>query len=251
MTNNDFRFHPITRVMFTLFFMSLTIIFSKVKLEPIFGTGSHFSLIVMFSPIIPKIVGTTYGSVAILGAKMIQFLVGISTPKSIISYLSYFPVLFGGIQFARVFKGDRKVIIFSLTAILLFLVHPIGRSVWYFSLFWLIPIIITLSKSYLDRVIKRFEILKIYIYALSATFVDHAFGSIIYLYFLEIPSIYWNMAIPFIPFERLIMALGITVFYIFISKGIELMERKTLAVLFISHREDLILTQKAQNMKES
>ena len=132
--------------------------------------------------------------------------------KAFKDYFTFLPIIFAGIYFAKVFKGNKKLIIIPLICILLFVINPIGRTVWFYSGFWLIPIIISLFKEKLDRLLK-FPLLKIYGYSLGSAFVDHAIGSVIYLYLLKIPSKFWIEAIPMTIVERLMIAAGIELCY--------------------------------------
>ncbi len=104
------------------------------------------------------------------------------------------------------------MIIPSIACMILFVLHPIGRTVWYYSLFWTIPIFIALFKSKTD-VLLKIKSFKVYAYALGSAYVDHAIGSIIYLYYLNIPAKFWTQAIPLTFIERLIIAGGITLSY--------------------------------------
>ena len=90
-------------------------------------------------------------------------------------------------------------------------------------MFWLIPIVIWALAPRIENLLRRKDIPVIYMYALAATYVDHAIGSILFLYMVGIPAIYWRIAMPYVPLERAIYALGITLFYIFIKKGLESM----------------------------
>jgi len=201
------------------------IVFSKIKLHPIFGTGGRFSILAMLGPVIPAFVGGSFGAIAIFGARFIQLLIGISQAKSWFSYISYTPLFLAGIYFARMFKKKANHAIMPIIIIFLFIIHPIGRQVWYFSLFWLIPIIITFARPYLWRLVRKHDIPLIYLYSLSATFIDHAVGSVMYLYYLNIPPIYWITAIPYVLPERALFALGITFFYLFIRESLRALQR--------------------------
>ncbi len=209
------------KMFYTFFFMMTIIVLSKIKLQPIFGTPSRFSLLAMFAPIVPYFTGISWGFIAIFGARILQFIIGISTVKDLFSYLIFMPVFFGGIYFARLFKKEKGLVLIPIISIILFNLHPIGRVVWYYSMFWLIPIAITLLQPWIRKLTRLRDLPTIYIYALASTFIDHAVGSVMFLYYLNIPAIYWNMAIPYVPFERAIYAIGITIFYCFVKKSIE------------------------------
>jgi len=225
----------ISRAFLSFFFLTAIIVLSKIKLHPIFGTSGKFSLVGPFIAIIPYFLGITIGGIVIFSARIIQFIIGISHAKNVISYLAFLPAYFAGIQFKKIFKGDRRVIIIPLIAILLFILHPIGRMVWYYSLFWLIPIIITLSQPKLRKLSKRWDIPTKYLYSLSATYIDHAIGSIIFLYAFNIPAVYWNMAIPYVPIERAIFALIILGFYLFVKHALDALSR--VVPIYIIERE--------------
>lgn len=209
----------------TFFFLMATIVLSKIKLHPIFGTGGRFSLLAMFAPIIPSFIGASFGAIAIFGARLLQFFLGISHPKHYLSYISYLPVFIAGVFFSKMFKRKRDHLAIPIGLILLFILHPIGRQVWYFSLYWLIPIVIIIAQPYIRKIFWKHDLPTIYLYALSATFIDHAVGSVMYLYYFNIPAIYWIMAIPYVPIERAIFALGITSFYLFVKKALEALQR--------------------------
>jgi hypothetical protein len=195
---------------FSLLFLLLT----KIKLVPILGTKMKFSLGVFFGPTLAKIFGISYGTGIIFFAQLIGLLFGIYKIKAIKDFFTFFPIIFAGVYFAKIFKGEKKLVFIPLICILLFIFHPIGSKVWFYSLFWLIPIFITVFKENLDRILK-ISIFKIYGYSLGSAFVDHGIGSVIYLYLLRIPANFWIEAIPHTILERLLIAGGISVFYLF------------------------------------
>ena len=48
---------------------------------------------------------------------------------------------------------------------------------------------------------------------MSATFIAHAVGSLIWLYTVGMTSLYWNSLIPLVAIERLVFAVGMTTCY--------------------------------------
>jgi uncharacterized protein YacL len=132
--------------------------------------------------------------------------------------------MLGGIYFTKMFKGDRRLIIVPALSILLFLIHPIGREVWFYSLFWTISLLIAVFKPRIDRLLKN-HLAQVYAYSLGSAFTDHAIGSITYLYLMNIPAEFWIQAIPFTIVERLIIAVGISFFYFAIKLSIMVMQR--------------------------
>ncbi len=220
----------------TFIFMMVVIVFSKIKLHPIFGTGSSFSLLVMFAPVIIYFTGPFFGAIAIYGARVIQILIGISKSTTLFSYILYTPLFLAAFYFYKMFKKTRYEVLIPLAAIALFLIHPIGRTVWYYSLFWIIPIIISLNKGRILKLTRKRDIPTIYLYALASTFTDHAIGSIMYLYYLNIPAIYWIMAIPFVPLERAIYALGIMISYLFVRDALKAFQKVLRIEIIVSDK---------------
>ena len=195
-------------------FSFLFLVLTKIKFAPILGTKMKFSLGVFFGPTLAKIFGISYGTGIIIFAQLIGLLFGVYKIKATKDFFTFFPIIFAGIYFAKIFKGEKKLVFIPLICILLFILHPIGSKVWFYSLFWLIPIFITVFKENLDRIL-RIPVFKIYGYSLGSAFVDHGVGSVIYLYLLRIPANFWIEAIPHTILERLLIAGGISFFYLF------------------------------------
>jgi hypothetical protein len=80
---------------------------------------------------------------------------------------------------------------------ILFIVHPIGNSVWYYSLYWIIPM--ALSAAALETPVYR---------AFASSFALHACGSVLWIYCLEFPAHVWISVMPLVLFERIIVACG-------------------------------------------
>jgi hypothetical protein len=213
--------------LFSLLFLALT----KIKFAPIIGTKMKFSLSVFFGPTLGRIFGINYGTGIIILTHLLGLLLGIYKIKAIKDFFTFLPIIFAGIYFSRIFKGEKKLILIPSTCILLFILHPIGRAVWFYSGFWLIPIFISFYKEKLDKILK-FPIFKIYGYSLGTAFCDHALGSVIYLYLLNIPSHFWISAIPLTIIERLIIAGGIEICYLFEKALIEILAKTPIFIEF-------------------
>jgi len=196
------------------FFSFLFLFLTQIKFAPILGTKMSFSLSVFFGPTLAKIFGINYGTGIIILTHLIGLLFGIYKVQAIKDFFTFFPIIFAGIYFAKIFKGEKKLIFIPLLCILLFILHPIGKIVWFYSLFWVLPILIAVFKEKLDRIL-RFPVFKIYGYSLGTAFVDHGVGCVIYLYLLNIPAHFWIEAIPHTILERLLIAGGVSVFYLF------------------------------------
>jgi len=199
----------IPKIMFAILFAALFIVLTKTKMFPILGTEFNFSLAVMFGPALGGLLGMGLGVATIILSQGIGTAIGIYTIKDTLSLMVFFPILFGSVYFSRSFKGDKRMIAIPIVMIAGFLLHPTGREVWFYSLFWLIPIAVMQFKDRIDALL-RHPVARTYSYSLGTAFVDHSVGSVVYLWFLNIPAQFWVAAIPITLLERLLIALGIT-----------------------------------------
>jgi hypothetical protein len=119
-------------------------------------------------------------------------------------------------------KQNKLHFIIPVVAIIVFINHPVGRSVWYYSLFWTIPVICYFLKE--KSVITK---------ALGATFSAHAVGGSLWIYLVPMTKTVWVSLIPIVAIERLTLALGTALFYFAFAKiRVEINKRaeaKTLA----------------------
>lgn len=93
-------------------------------------------------------------------------------------------------------------LILPLLCMMLFLLHPIGYEAFVYSWFWFIPVIVHLLPY-------RTPFLE----ALGTTFLAHALGSVLRLYYMPMPAEYWIGLIPVVIIERLLFASGMTLVY--------------------------------------
>lgn len=90
-------------------------------------------------------------------------------------------------------QGVSNIIINALTPlyiIAVFVSSQAGQDVRYFSLYWLIPIICTFLKPVL------------LVRLLQSIFVQHAIGSLLWLYSIELPVDTWRDLFPVVAVER-------------------------------------------------
>lgn len=233
------KIKKIIKILLSLISSVLFFLFTKIKISPILGTKSKFSLSVFFGPTISKIFGIEFGTGIILFTHFFGTLFGLYKIKATKDLFTFFPIIFAGLYFAKIFKGEKKLIFIPLTCIILFIFHPIGKTVWFYSAFWLIPILISLFKEKLDKVLK-IPIFQVFGYSLGSAFVDHAIGSVIFLYFLKIPSKFWIEAIPFTIIERILIAAGIEFCYFAEKLILKILEK----IVFLLKIESLVFESK-------
>ncbi len=219
----------IPKVMFAVLFAALFIVLTKTKMFPILGTEFNFSMGVMFGPALGGLLGLNLGVATIILSQAVGAAIGLYTIKDTLSLLVFFPILFGAVYFSRSLKGDKRMMAIPAAMIIMFLLHPIGREVWFYSLFWLIPVAVAQFKDRIDSAL-RHPVARTYSYSLGTAFVDHSVGSVVYLWFLSIPAQFWVAAIPITLFERLLIALGITFSFHAVKAAMNALQDAALAV---------------------
>lgn len=117
------------------------------------------------------------------------------------------PTIFGILAFNAINKnGGLQKLLFQfllpLLCMALFIAHPAARPAFVYSFYWLIPAVLYFCGRN-----------KLFFAALSATFVSHAVGSVLYLYATNMPAAKWLSLIPVVAYERLVAAFGITCLY--------------------------------------
>lgn len=132
--------------------------------------------------------------------QLFNFLVHGANVLDMGTIIRFFPSLFAVAYFSR---KSRLGTIVPLVAIIAFNVHPIGRSVWYFSLFWLIPIVCHVLRD-------RFLLAR----ALGATFTAHAVGGALWIWAFALPKAVWVSLIPIVAMERALFTVGIVITYV-------------------------------------
>jgi len=103
-------------------------------------------------------------------------------------------------------KNKRVSIIVPIISILIFISHPIGREVWFFTLFWTIPIIATILPNKYS--------MSIPLKSLGATFTAHSVGGALWIWTIPMTAGQWITLIPIVIYERLLFAAGIGISYI-------------------------------------
>lgn len=91
-------------------------------------------------------------------------------------------------------------VIVPLVAMMLFCIHPVGSQAFFYSWYWFIPMVLYWLAQ--DSLIAR---------ALSASFVAHATGSVVWLYAGAISAQTWQALIPLVAVERFLIAAGMII----------------------------------------
>lgn len=165
--------------------------------------AAFFCLTPCIVPLAGAFAGVT-GSMTFFGVSLMvrMILYGGLLP---IAYLVHFvPGLFAGLYWASRSMVIRLVV--PLTCMGLFLIHPIGATAWFYTLYWLIPIALSI-----------FPHKHIFWIALASTFTAHAVGSVIWLYTVPMHVNVWAALMPIVAVERIFFAIGMVFMHRVIS----------------------------------
>lgn len=188
------------KLLFFVLFVSLGLAALQVPLLHLAGSKAQFTLFDSFGPIAAAFLGSFSGIIAVLIMQVINFVIHGSQILDAGSLIRFIPMLFAASYF-----GNRSKLnwIVPLSAILVFNFNPMGRSVWYYSMFWLIPIVCYFWQD-------KFLLAR----SLGATFMAHAVGGAIWIWAFHLPKSVWISLIPVVIIERLLFAGGMVLCYL-------------------------------------
>ena len=194
------RFNKVL-VFFVLFsilgFASLQVPFNKLA-----GSNVSFTLFDFFGPMAGAFLGPVFGIASVFTVLLTNNLIK-DVPWTHGAIIRLFPTLFAVYYFATVASKRHQgkwILAVPALCIVAFLIHPIGRQVFYYPLmFWTIPLLAYLKKD------------NLFIKSLGATFTAHAVGGVAWIWAFNLPAAVWNGLIPVVIAERLLFAVGIAV----------------------------------------
>lgn len=237
-----------SKLVFVLLFIVLGIVALQIPVSTLAGSKVKFTLFDLVSPISGAFLGAGLGIVSVLGMQAGNLLFhgfsGVNNDSilKLIATLRFLPLIFGvwffalksysssesktsrevstkNIIFFKVSSRFSRTIIFivPLLAILVFNLHPIGRTVWFYSLFWIIPFFVWPFSD-------RFLLAR----SLGATMTAHSVGGAVWIWAFNLPATVWVSLIPVVILERSIFALGISASYILMNNVLGFLSAKKL-----------------------
>ncbi len=199
------------KTLFLILFVILGIIAFQIPFTHIIGSNSKFTGFDFISPITGGFLGSWIGAIAVAIVQIINTIIK-KAPIEAITFLRFLPAICAAIYFGT---KSKYVNLIPLLCIALFIVHPIGRTVWYYPIaFWFVPVLCSFGKFRLT------------LNALGATFTAHAVGSTIFLYAFALPASVWKSLMTIVPVERLTFAIGIVVSYLVINNLLNYLVKK-------------------------
>ena len=198
-------------VIFIIIFAALGLLLMQFSLTQLVGSQVKFTLFDFFGPVAAGFIGTIPGLIAVAAMQIGNFLLHGAVVVDAGTIIRLFPMLFAAWYFSR---QNKPVLIVPILAIIAWNLHPIGREVWYYSMFWLIPIVMHPFYKFLPA------------RALGATFTAHAVGGAAWIWVFNLPAPVWNSLIPIVAIERALFALGICATYLVLNNLMYLLENK-------------------------
>lgn len=208
------------RVIFFILFITLVYISNKINFSALVGEKNQFfTLFQFFGPIAGGFLGV-FGVIAVLLAQLIDFVV-VGKEATLINILRLAPMLFAAFYFAahsKMSKSKVIAVIVPVICIVAFILHPVGRQVWFFSLYWLIPIIGALiPQKWRGALLWR---------SYGATFTAHAVGGALWIYTIPMTAQQWIGLIPIVAFERFLFGAGIAGSYMMLNSILDVLADK-------------------------
>lgn len=141
--------------------------------------------------------GGMAGSLSMLGmGLLIRCLFFGAMPLAFLAY--HLPGFFASLYWAHDSKLMR--ILPALFCTILFLVHPVGAQSFWYSSFWLIPVVASFYSG-------------LFYTALGSAFTAHAVGTLVWLYAGQLSTVDFALLVPVVIVERLMITVAMVMAY--------------------------------------
>jgi len=185
--------------------LKLIVSFLFVKLASVFSlsfvVGSFYTFFSGKTIAMPMIGHFAGGPVAFLLCIVKMMSCSVIFGLRSLHMLAFFlPGLFSAFYFS--YNNIVTRLFVPIVCMVLFLMHPVGRIAFGYSLFWMIPICLYFIRS-------KHMVLD----ALASSFIAHAVGSVIWIYTVPMKISHWYALIPQVLLERISVACGIFLVY--------------------------------------
>jgi hypothetical protein len=197
-------------ILSVLLFTITGLIALQIPFTIVIGSGTKFTLFDFFAPSTGAFIGTIPGIISVFLMQIINFIIHGKTAFDTANLIRLFPSLFAVFYFSK--KRSVNIMIPAL-CMLAFILHPVGRAAWQYSLFWLIPIAAHFGRK------------NLFIRSLGATFTAHAIGGALWIWTFGLTPQVWLALIPQVIFERTLFAGGISIFYLLFNNLLQILSQ--------------------------
>ncbi|MBI3034374.1 hypothetical protein HYY72_04390 [Candidatus Woesearchaeota archaeon] len=199
---------------FFAIFTLMVLLLGNINFSQLAGAKNQFfTLFQFFGPIAGSFLGPAIGAVSVMTAQLSSLMLT-GKQLDLITALRFLPLILAAAYFGLAHKNRVYAALIPIACIGLFLMNPVGREVWFYALFWTIPLICAVLP---ERILLK---------SLGATFAAHAVGGAIWIWAFPTTPDLWINLIPAVIKERLLFALGIAASYIAINTLIARMPLK-------------------------
>jgi hypothetical protein len=181
------------KILFLIIFTILGLLTFQVSIDRIVGSGQNFTLFEFIAPVGGMFLGPILGALSAFVVYVLNIII-FHKALDFLTITLVLPPMLAAAYFGL--KNKATAIIFPV-CIALFVLNPIGRQAWIYSLIWLIPFIATFFKK------------RLIFNSLGATFTAHAVGSVFFLYAFGLTPAIWMALIQVVLIERGVFTLGI------------------------------------------
>jgi len=200
------------KIVFVVLFAVLSLLAYKVNFSPLLGTQNQsFTVFQFFAPTTGFFLGPFLGAASVFLSQVTAFVL-LGRPFSPFGVARLAPMLLAAFYFGT--RNKRLVAVVPLACMALFMLHPVGRQAWFYSLYWVIPIAATLFKN------------KLFLKSLGSTFTAHAVGSVAFLYLIPTTPALWVALIPIVFMERMLFAAGISASFVLFNTALSWVESR-------------------------
>ncbi len=187
------------QVVFLALFFLAALASMRLNIIPVYGTTDQFvSSFHFFAPIAGGFVGLVPAVLTVFAAEIVDFIIQ-QKSVTLTRVLLLFPILVGVWFFSR--HKLQSGLLVSALGIALWLLHPIGREVWFYSLLFLVPLVGGMFQNLAGR-------------SFGAAYSAFVAGQVLWLYFVPTTAANWVSWIPVVVFERTAFAIGIASSYV-------------------------------------
>ena len=228
-----------SKVLFVLLFAAIALAAQQINFSALVGAQNQFfTVFQLFGPIAGAFLGPIVGVGAVLISELGNAVV-FGKAWGVLDVLRLTPMLFAAYYFGthgkKAFRNLSVAV--PIIAMALFMLHPVGRQAWFFSLYWTIPII---AKFFPNNLLMK---------SFGATFTAHAVGGAIWVWTVPMTAQQWVALIPVVAYERTVFALGIAVSFVamttVLAKLDALAGSKVSGAVTIEKKYDLALALKS------
>lgn len=205
------------QILFVFVFTILGLIALQIPFTRLLGSNVKFTLFDFLAPTAGAFIGTVPGVISVFLMQGINYIIHGSS-FDVGGIIRLFPTLFAVAYFAK--KRTFNVVI-PVLCIIAFNLHPIGRSAWQYSMFWLIPIAAHFWRK------------NLFVRSLGATFTAHAVGGALWVWAFGLSKTIWLALIPQVMMERALMAAGISLSFVLFTNILQVLAKRKIFSLFL------------------